>query len=202
MIRSWRSISVAVALMATPNLFSQSTFATVTGIITDSSGAVLPNVAVEAIEASSGYRYTAQSNDSGAYTLPDLREGTYRIHANHPGLADWIAEGVELRPRDVRRIDITLAVAAVDTKVEVTGGEALIETESDRISDQKSREYFQEQPATVRRPWDFVNEVGQVRVSNFNLIRYAGSRSRQGQQALDGRVKERGDGSILTRGFD
>ena len=196
------TIALGVFLAATTSLYSQSTYASITGVITDSTGAVLAKVDVEAVEASSGYRYTSQSNDTGAYTLPQLREGKYRVRVSHPGLADWIVEGVQLQPRDVRRLDVTLSVASVQTQVEVTGGATLIETESARISDTKEREYIRALPLTVRRPWDFVNTTPQVRVSSFSTIRYAGSRNRQGEPAQDGMVLTRSDGSILSRSLD
>src|SRR4051812_46831330 len=116
------TLVIAGMLAATSALYSQSTYATVTGVVTDATGAVLPNVAVEGVEANSGYRYTTQSNGDGLYTLPQLREGNYRIRVSHPGLSDWVAEGIELKSRDVRRLDVTLTVAAVDTRIEVTAG--------------------------------------------------------------------------------
>src|SRR5258706_11638536 len=144
MIRSHRLVlALALFLTAAPALFSQSTYATITGVITDSTGAVLPNVEVEGVESGSGYRYTSQSNDSGTYTLPQLREGTYRVRVSHPGLADWIVEGVTLKARDVRRLDVGLTVAAVGTKIEVSSAAGLIWTERSRISETKSRERLQ-----------------------------------------------------------
>jgi len=196
------TLAIAALLVGMPAAFSQSTYATITGVVTDSTGAVLPNVAVEGVESGSGYRYSSQSNESGSYTLPQLREGTYRVRVSHPGLADWIVEGVELKARDVRRLDVTLTVAAVDTMVEVRGAAGLIETESARISSTQDRVYMRALPATVRRPWDFVNLVPQTRVSSFSTIRYAGSRARQGEPAQDGMVLTRNDGSILSRSLD
>lgn len=203
MIRMLRCLLAVTLLASAPQaLFGQSTYASITGVITDSTGAVLPNAEVEAVESGSGYRYTSQSNESGTYTLPQLREGTYRVHVSHTGLADWILEGVQLKARDVRRLDVTLRVASVDVQVDVTGAVALIETESARISDTKDRAYIRALPATVRRPWDFVNLVPQTRVSSFNAIRYAGSRIRQGEPAQDGMVLSRSDGAILSRSLD
>ena len=189
-------------LAATPVLYSQSTYATITGAVTDSTGAVLPNVEIEGAESGSGYKYASKSNDSGTYTLPQLREGTYRITAKAPGLADFAVEGIALKSRDVRRLDITLTVAAIGTMVDVNSAAGLIETESARISDTKGRDFIRALPATNWRPWDYVNLVPQTRVSSFNLIRYAGSRARQGEPAQDGMVLSRGDGSILSRSLD
>lgn len=203
MVRRFCLTLAAIGSLALiPSLFSQSTYATITGVVTDSTGAVLPNATIEGVESSTGYRYTARSNEAGAYTLSQLREGTYRVHTSLPGLADSIIEGIELRARDERRIDVTLSLAAVATKIEVTSAAALIETESSRISDTKSRELFRALPATIRRPWDFVNLSSQTRVSSFSTIRYAGSGPRQGEQAQDGMVVSNGSGSILSRSMD
>jgi hypothetical protein len=121
-MRSLRfTLTVASILAATSALHAQSTYATVTGVVSDSAGALVPNVEIEGVEAGSGYRYTTRSNESGNYTLPQLREGTYRITAKSPGLAEFVAEGIGLKSRDVRRVDITLSVAAVGTTVEVSG---------------------------------------------------------------------------------
>src|SRR5438445_13535167 len=114
-------LALAIFLAATTALHSQSTYATITGIVTDSTGAVLAKVDVEAVEASSGYRYTAQSNDAGSFTLPQLLQGKYRVRMSSPGLTDWVVEGVLLQPRHVRRLDATLSVTTVQIKVGVTG---------------------------------------------------------------------------------
>lgn len=194
--------ALAALVMGMQPLCAQSTYGTITGVVTDSTGAVLPNVAIEGMEIGSGYKYTAQTNDSGTYTLAQLREGNYRVQMSFPGLTTWTGEDLILKARDVRRLDVTLSVASVGSTVEVSSAAGLIETENARISDTKSRELFVALPATVRRPWDFVQTAPQVRVSNFNLIRFAGSRSRQGEMATDGMVLSRGDGAVLNRTMD
>ena len=54
---------------------AQTTFASVTGTVTDATGAVVAGASVVAVHAETNYRYTAQSNATGAYTLAQLREG-------------------------------------------------------------------------------------------------------------------------------
>lgn len=113
---------------------AQSTFATITGTVLDTSGAPIPGADIQATEAGTGYRYSTKSNTSGIYTLSNLREGKYRLHAHHSGLRDFVVDGIELRTRDIRRIDITMDVATVETTVEVTAGAGVIETDSGRIA--------------------------------------------------------------------
>src|SRR5205807_1348565 len=126
-------ITILLALSLS-GAYAQTTFATITGTVTDTSGLALPGATVEAVQAESGYRYQAQTNDQGVYTLPNLREGTYNVKITAAGFKDADIREVKLVSRDVRRLDMKMEVGAVQTSVEVTAGATLIETETARIS--------------------------------------------------------------------
>jgi hypothetical protein len=113
---------------------AQTTFASVTGTVTDSSGAAVTGAIITAVHRDSNYRYTATSNAAGAYTLAQLREGVDTVRAKTAAFKEFVATEVQLVSLDVRRIDIQLEVGAVDTRIEVTAGATLIETETARIS--------------------------------------------------------------------
>ena len=68
--------------------YGQSTFASLTGSATDSTGAVVPGVAVEAREVNTGYVYRAVTNESGLYTIANIREGTFVVKAAKVGFSD------------------------------------------------------------------------------------------------------------------
>src|SRR5258708_32893010 len=85
--------------------YGQTTFATITGTVTDTSGLPLPGASVEAVQAESGYRYQAQSNDQGVYTLANLREGTYNLKITAAGFRDADIREVRLGSRDAPRGD-------------------------------------------------------------------------------------------------
>ncbi|MBM3748569.1 MAG: carboxypeptidase regulatory-like domain-containing protein, partial [Acidobacteria bacterium] len=80
------SLVLAVLLL----LFSsaaagQTTFATITGTVTDATGAVIPGVTVKARHVATGIETSARSNESGIYTLAQLREGDYTLTARGSG---------------------------------------------------------------------------------------------------------------------
>src|SRR5262245_29795980 len=133
---------------------AQTTFASITGRITDSTGAAIANAPVSAVHQESNYRYTAASNATGVYTLAQLREGVYSVHVQVPGFKEFIASNVQLVSLDVRRMDIVLEVGSIETKVEVTAGAALIETETARISDSKSTLQLTALPLNTRSLWN------------------------------------------------
>ena len=167
---------------------AQTTFASVTGNVTDASGAVIPGASVTAVHLDSNYRYTAQSNEAGTYTLAQLREGTYRVTVEAQGFKQFVATDVRLVSMDVRRIDVQLEVGSVDTRVEVTAGATLIETETARISDVKSTQQINSLPLNTRSLWNFVGlSPGVVQAGNDSATRrFAGSRANQSDASIDG----------------
>jgi hypothetical protein len=182
---------LAVALLAlamVSEVRAQSTFATLTGSVTDQAGASVPNATVEVKNIKTGYLYTATSNEDGVYTVANLLEGTYQIKAKASGFGDLTINDITLNARDNRRVDVRLQVGTVTNTVDITaGGAALIETETARIADVKDREQLRALPLTLRRAWDYFTLTPQINrtTTGFN-ISLAGSRSNQSEATIDG----------------
>src|SRR5215813_7619449 len=121
---------ITAVLAMLPSAWGQTTFATITGAVTDASGAVIPKADIVATHVESNYRYTTVSNETGVFTLPQLREGVYTITVNAPGFREFHMQDIALVSRDVRRVDVHLEIGDVGSRVEVVGGATLIETES------------------------------------------------------------------------
>lgn len=166
----------------------QTTFASITGTVTDPSGAPVPAASIVAVHRDSNYRYTAQSNEAGTYTLAQLREGDYTVRVSVGGFKEFVASDVHLVSLDVRRIDVVLEVGSVDTRVEVTAGATLIETETARISDSKASKQLAALPLNTRSLWNFVGlSPGVVQAGNDSSTRrFAGSRANQSDASIDG----------------
>jgi hypothetical protein len=185
----YRSLLIGLGILfAVMPAGAQTTFASITGTITDPTGAAIPNAAISAVHVQSNYRYSAVSNSAGNYTLPNLREGVYTVRVQVPGFKEYVASDVQLVSLDVRRLDIRLEVGAVDTRIEVTAGATLIETETARISDSKSNMQLTELPLNTRSLWNFVGlSPGVVQAGNDSATRrFAGSRANQSDASIDG----------------
>lgn len=138
-------------------VWAQSTFATITGVALDPSGAVVPNAAVEVTLVDRNYKYTATTNNVGAYTFANIPNGRYSLVAKAAGFQDYRVDEISLDVRENRRIDVEFSVGKVNvTTVEVTAGAGLIETESARFSDTKERAVLLALPLSLRRTWDYV----------------------------------------------
>ncbi len=180
---------------------AQTTFGSITGNVTDSSGAAVPNVTIEATHIQSNYRYAAKSNEVGNYTLPQLREGEYRVRANATGFSEFIAQNVLLQAREERRLDIRLQVGTLGSAVEVTAGAALIETDTARIGDSKNAEALKSLPLSTRSLYSFLALTPGVLGAGGgqSTRRFAGSRVNQSEQSIDGITTSNGfDGTQIT----
>ena len=177
----------ALLLSSLPGL-AQTTFATITGTVTDATGSVIPNITVSATHVATNIATTAPSNDAGVYTLPQLKEGEYRVSAKGPGFKEFVAQGIVLAARDYRRVDVRLEVGAVETVVEVQGGATLIETETARISDTKTADLMKTIPLNTRSIWAFLSLSPAVLQAGggSSTIRFAESRGNQSHWAIDG----------------
>lgn len=166
----------------------QTTFGTITGSVTDATGAAIPGVTVTATHTETNVPATVTSNEAGVYTIPQLKEGTYRVRARGSGFKEYVAQQVILQARDFRRLDIKMEVGAVETTVEVTAGVALIETETARISDSKGANQLKTLPLNTRSLWGYLGltpNVVQAGGGSANR-RFAGSRLNQSDAAIDG----------------
>src|SRR5881628_702123 len=70
-----------VLLWAATTASGQTTYAGITGSVTDPNGAVVPHATVEATHVQTNYQYQTRSNEIGVYTLSQLREGEYTLKA-------------------------------------------------------------------------------------------------------------------------
>ncbi|MDX1980466.1 MAG: carboxypeptidase regulatory-like domain-containing protein, partial [Bryobacteraceae bacterium] len=184
---SFTRLVLLIVTLAAPAL-PQTTFATITGNITDSTGAVIPGAKVTATHLESNYVYNAESNSAGNYTVAQLREGDYSLRIQAPGFKEAVLPRLPLVSLDVRRVDVRLEVGTVETSVEVSAGATLIETETARISDSKNTRQLNTLPLNTRSLWNFVGlSPGVVQAGGGSATRrFAGSRANQSDASIDG----------------
>jgi hypothetical protein len=167
---------------------AQTTFATLTGTVMDSSGAVIAGATVTATHVETNFQSSATTNEQGIYTIAQLREGTYTVRARSAGFKEFVAQGVFLVSRDLRRLDISLEVGTVETAIEVAAGATLIETETARLADGKIAVVMRDLPLNTRGLWAFLALSPNVLQAGggSSTIRFAGSRTNQSNWSIDG----------------
>ena len=87
-------MSTFVFLWAAGAAVAQTTYAGITGTVTDPNGAVVPGATVEATHTHTNYQYKATSNEVGVYTLSQLREGEYTLRAKAAGFQEFAVQNI------------------------------------------------------------------------------------------------------------
>ena len=116
-----RSVSMFVLLLGLvpATLFSQSFQASVSGIVTDPTGAVVPNVKVTVTDTERGVSFTTIGNQDGVYSINNLTPSTYTITAEAPGFQTHQITSFPLTARQEAVVNITLRLGATNQTVEV-----------------------------------------------------------------------------------
>ena len=143
-------LSVVVVLLLTVGAAGQSTTGTITGTVSDVSGAVLPGVEVTVINEGTNLTRNLITNESGNYTAPQLPIGRYRVEALLPGFQTAVQSGIGLNVDQRARIDLVLQVGQVTEIVEVTAEAPLIQTEDSAVGTVIDRQKISELPLNGR----------------------------------------------------
>jgi hypothetical protein len=121
------------AIFTCAALSAQVPTAVLTGIVKDSSGAVIANVKVVAINAGTNLTREAVTDESGTYRIAALNPGPYRLEAEAAGFKKATASNIVLEVGQQARVDVEMQVGDVTQTLEVTGRPSLVNTENNQI---------------------------------------------------------------------
>ena len=130
---------------------AQSTLASVTGQVQDSTHALVPGATVTLLRTESNTTRTFTSDSSGTFTALNLDPGTYDVTVSSPGFASSVQHGIALSPRQQLRLDIPLSTDTVAQTVQVDGSDAgTLTVDSAQISAALSPRDVLDLPANYR----------------------------------------------------
>ena len=98
---------------------AQSTFGTITGTVTDSTGAVIPEASVAVTNERTGLRRLVTTGHTGVYFVPNLDRGLYTVSIAKDGFQSYTKSGMHLNANQVINIDARLWPGSISTTVEV-----------------------------------------------------------------------------------
>jgi hypothetical protein len=113
---------------------AQSPNASVTGLVTDSTRAVVTDAIVAAISTDTNIRHETRTNDAGGYYLTNLPPSRYRIEIEKTGFRQLVKSDVILNVLDDIELDFELAVGSVSERVTVKAGVPLVSSQSGAVS--------------------------------------------------------------------
>src|ERR1700722_11184854 len=130
----FRSLLLSAALAGICHYgWSQEVTASVIGTVTDPKGAALPGATVTATSQERGQTYTALTNDSGLYRIPQLPVGTYVVKVEKTGFSTASYPAFVLVLNQVARVDVAMKVGQATETVEVSGSARILATEATQV---------------------------------------------------------------------
>jgi hypothetical protein len=125
-------LAVLIVVICSAQLYGAIT-GTISGVVSDPSGAAIPGVAVTTTDQLTGVVNTVVTDDKGFYSFPVLAVGTYTVHVRQPGFKDFTVQNIRIDANSAVKIDIKLEIGAV-TETETVSADALqVETQSTQL---------------------------------------------------------------------
>ncbi|MBI1787353.1 MAG: TonB-dependent receptor, partial [Acidobacteria bacterium] len=137
-------------------LAAQESRGTVTGRVTDSSGASIPNVTVRLVNTQTSAAAAAQTNAAGNYAFPFVIPGAYALSAELAGFKAYRRENVPVRVNDVVEVNIQLSPGDVAESVQVTAEVPLLETGTSSVGQVVDSRRITELPTQAGNPFELV----------------------------------------------
>jgi hypothetical protein len=121
---------VAMALVAPAAAVAQTGAGSLTGIVSDQSGAKVPGATVTATNQATNVAYTAVSNEAGNYNITSVPVGTYVVKAELSGFKTVTTNPIQVEAKGIVRMDFDLQLGAIEETVLVAGQSPLLQTET------------------------------------------------------------------------
>lgn len=177
--------------LLTFNIFAQ-TNANLSGVITDSTGAVVVGATVTAVSLENGSERTAVTTGEGYFSIQQLPAGTYKVTVTQEGFKSSQVESIALAVGQTRELDVVLEAGEVSAIINVATSEvepAAIDQSSNRLGVNISAREVQELPVNGRNYSQlYLNAPGATNTGagNFGDLRFNGRANQQNQTKLDG----------------
>src|SRR5258708_5194925 len=143
-------VPLALVLGLPAAAYAQTGAASITGLVTDPTGAAAPGVTVAAINQATNVEYAGTSNGAGYYTITALPVGTYVIKSSLSGFKTSTTKPITLEANQIARLDFKMELGAVEDTVEVVGQAPVLQTESATVGEVISGNTVQSLPLNGR----------------------------------------------------
>ena len=200
-------LSALLLIVSAGRLFGQAgATGTILGTVTDSSGAVLPNVSVTVTNTQTNVAFRTVTTSAGDFNAPALNPGTYVVEASAPGFQKSKTKPFILTVDEKHRVDLPLKPGEVTVTEEVTATSVTLDTDTAALSQEMSGEQVAALPLNGRNFMQLLlvgagavtvgGEQGTMRQGEGNAVSVNGGRPEGNNYTLDGLVNT--DQALVT----
>lgn len=167
MFRFSRTLFFLAALTCAWRVFAQDATGKITGVVTDATGAVVPNAKVTVTKTSTNISHETQTDSAGVYQVLQLPIGMYKVTVNAPGFEEITVDSkTALEINQTLRIDVRMQLGRVTGEVTVESQASQVETENQTIGGTVSGQAIFELPLNGRDTLDLLKTQPGVTLSN------------------------------------
>jgi hypothetical protein len=188
-------------LMLTTSAFGQSGMGSISGRITDSTGAVVVGARVTVRNAATGIKTQAISNTEGLYSALQLIPGKYDVEADAAGFKKEVRQGLEVRVSDRITLDLALSVGQQTESITVSAETPLLRTEDAQAGQVIDNSFIMNLPQLNRQsPLNLLGLAGNVQGDGApgGTTRINGGRTSGVEYFIDGVPMSSGRGHSIT----
>src|SRR6266567_3845015 len=191
-------VVIALFVFVCPQkLPAQGLFGTISGVVTDPTGAVVSGATVKVTNIGTNVAVTLTTNGAGVYNATSLNPGTYKVQAEARGFKTAVANNIVLDVNATPKVDLALTVGQASEMVEVTAANTPIlqtqQTDLGQTLDITNVQNLPTQGGSGRSPYNFLvlapgvsQQTGCQGCGNEGNVRISGSRPRNDDNLLDG----------------
>ncbi|MGH9614968.1 MAG: carboxypeptidase-like regulatory domain-containing protein, partial [Bryobacteraceae bacterium] len=118
-LKFWGLAALFVVGLFCVSAVGQSVTGAISGIVTDTQGGALVGADVTATNTQTGIAIITKTNNSGVYTIPYLKLGTYNVDIKAPGMKEAVITGVLVDQNNISRVDRSLELGSVNEAITV-----------------------------------------------------------------------------------
>ncbi len=150
--------------------WAQANRASITGTITDSTGAVVAGATVTATNTGTNVRTGTVSNQDGIYVLPNLFPGQYSVTIERTGFETVQHPAMTLNSTQVARIDAVLQVGAASATVTVSGGAPILDMETAEVGTNMKADVVNDLPLSIYSGGRFVEDFAVAITPGYSVV--------------------------------
>ena len=177
-------VTLIFSTMLVGNAFAQSGTSTITGVVSDQTGAAVPGATVTINNPSTGYTRTTTTSSDGKYSFPGIPPATYTVSVEAANFKKAVNNSAQATVDGTTELNIQLEPGDVTAVVDVTGGniESIVNTTDASLGSNFQPKQITQLPTNLRRVNDLLSLQPGVTREGY----VAGGRSDQANITLDG----------------
>ncbi len=163
------ALAAVLLFLAGQFAWSQANRATITGIVTDQTGAIVPGAEVTATNTATSVPTKTVSNQDGNYVIPNLFPGTYTVQVTRDGFEGFLRPNVILNSTEVARIDVALKVGSASESVTVTTAAPILDMDTASVGTNMKADTVNALPLSIYGGGRFIEDFAVQITPGYSL---------------------------------